>query len=364
MPWKKTPNVAMYKGADWNTLIKKVPNCTPQQAKRIAVQDPEISFFFFCREYMVLETLGKEGIFNPGDAVFFSGEPRFGSAPQCDSYQKEGLSVAYISLQDILTTKCYTMADGSAAIDVVCIFTANINRKPFKGDCFVLAPNTKVPDGYPYIIGSPDYSTLTKELVQQLQDKGITVLLTGLNNHDGTGWSEFQDEETATNFAKQLKEVVTRYGLDGIDIDDEYSDNPNPNPSSLVMVTSIMKELMPNIIISKALFNDSQYFSPTYKGKTLADNLIYGWEMSYGGQPKQRLAPYLDMDMKKNELVCGFWSGSPSQDPKADVSFLKSNAYAGVMVYAFQDQHNANLLGDLVNDWNGPGNWNKAPNCP
>lgn len=30
------------------------------------------------------------------------------------------------------------------------------------------------------------------------------------------------------------------------------------------------------------------------------------------------------------------------------------------MVYAFQEQPNIDLLGDLVNDWNGEGNWNKT----
>ncbi|TDW47226.1 glycosyl hydrolase family 18 (putative chitinase) [Flavobacterium sp. 270] len=364
MAWIKKTDVAMFKGANWNTLIKKVPNCTPEMAKRIAIKNPKITFFFFCREYMVLETLGDKGIFNPGDAVFFSGEPWYGSAPQCDSYEKTGMSVAYVSLDKIQTTGCYTMADGDAAVDVVCIFAANINKKPLPAGMIELAPNTQVPDGYPYAVGSSDYSALTVEAVQKLQKKGITVLLTFLNNHDGTGWSEFPDATTATNFAQQLKEVVDRLGLDGIDIDDEYSDNPNPNPSSLVTVTTIMKQLMPDIIISKALFDDYQYFTPKYNNQTLADNLTYGWEMSYGGAPKYRLPDYTTLGMATDTLVCGFWSGQPSPSPADDVSWLKTNGYEGVMVYAFQEQSNIDLLGSLVNDWNGNGNWNKTPNCP
>lgn len=366
MAWIKKTNVAMFKGANWNTLIKKVPNCSPEEAKRIALKNPKISFFFFCREYMILENLGDKGIFNPGDAVFFSGEPWYGSAPQCDSYEKTGMSVAYVSLDKIQTAGCYTMADGSAAVDVVCIFSANINKKPFPPGAIALTPNTKVPDGYPYVVGSPDYAGLTAEAIQKLQKKGITVLLTLLNNHDGTGWSEFPDAVTATNFAQQLKEVVDRVGLDGIDIDDEYSDNPHPNPSSLVMVTTIMKQLMPDIIISKALWSDHKYFTPKYENNTLADNLNYGWEMGYGGDPKDRLSPYRKFGMAANTLVCGFWSGqtSPFRSPSEDVAWLKDNNYEGVMVYAFQDQPNVKLLGELVNYWNGNGNWNKTPNCP
>ncbi|MEO8532281.1 MAG: glycosyl hydrolase family 18 protein [Flavobacterium sp.] len=365
MAWIKKPDVAMFKGADWNTLIKKVPNCTPEEAKRIALKDAKISFFFFCREFMVLETLGDKGIFNPGDAVFFSGEPWYGSAPQCDSYEKTGMSVAYVSLDKIQTAGCYTMADGSAAVDVVCIFAANINKKPFPAGLTELAPKAKVPNGYPYAVGGSDYLALTAEAIQKLQKKGITVLLTFLNNHDETGWSEFPDAATATNFAQQLQEIVGRLGLDGIDIDDEYSSSKEPNPSSLVTVTTIMKQLMPEIIISKALFEDHKYFIPKYNNQTLADNLTYGWEMSYWKTAEERMPPYTKLGMSTNALVCGFWTGStPPSTPQQDVKWLKENDYAGVMVYAFQDQPNVNLLGNLVDYWNGNGNWNKTANCP
>jgi hypothetical protein len=365
MAWVKKANSAMFKGANWDSLIKKVPNCTPEQAKRIALKDSKITFFFFCREAMVLENLGDKGFFNSGDAVFFSGEPWYGSAPQCDSYEKAGMSVAYVNVENIQTPGCYTMADGSAAVDVVCVFAANINNLPFPEVLSILAPNTKVPSGYPYAVGNPDYVKLSASDIQKLQDKGITVLLTFLNNWDDSGWSEFMDAATATNFAEQLKEIVDRLGLDGIDIDDEYSrKGDRKNPSSLVMVTTIMKKLMPEIIISKALFDDFQYFTPKYENKTLVDNLTYGWEMSYWETPAERLQPYYKLGMATNTLVCGFQSGSSSEPPADDVVWLKENGYEGVMVYAFQDQSNVTLLGTLVNDWYGSGNWNKRPNCP
>ena len=58
MPWNKTPDVAMYKGADWNGLVNIVSSCTPQSAMRIALKDPTITFFFYCRESMYLEPTG------------------------------------------------------------------------------------------------------------------------------------------------------------------------------------------------------------------------------------------------------------------------------------------------------------------
>lgn len=95
MFWKKTSDVAQYKGADWNNFIKKVSNCSVDEAKTIASQDTNISYFFFAREGMVLEgpVAQKYGSFSPNDAVFFSGNPWFGSAPQCDTYQKVNFGV-------------------------------------------------------------------------------------------------------------------------------------------------------------------------------------------------------------------------------------------------------------------------------
>lgn len=108
----------MFKSAEWSNLIQQVPNCTPQLAKRIALRNPAITFLFLCNEPMYLEPTGANPArqFNPGDAVFFSGEPWFGSAPQCDSYQKNGGTTVYINPQSssqVRGTACYVLADGS-----------------------------------------------------------------------------------------------------------------------------------------------------------------------------------------------------------------------------------------------------------
>ena len=75
---------------------RTAPNCSPEEARRIALLDPSISFFFFARDDMELAPR----IFNPGDAVFFSGKPWWGSAPQSDGYLKDGISLAYIGSLD------------------------------------------------------------------------------------------------------------------------------------------------------------------------------------------------------------------------------------------------------------------------
>lgn len=86
MNWKEIPNVAMYGNGDWSGFVEKVPNCNVETAKEIAENNPKISFFFICKDDV---NLNKGGYFNRGDAVFFNGEPHYGSAPQCDIFQKE-----------------------------------------------------------------------------------------------------------------------------------------------------------------------------------------------------------------------------------------------------------------------------------
>ncbi len=362
MPWAKTPNVIPSKDADWSNFIHKEPDCSVEKAKRIAMCDPRVTFFFFCREGLVVGSpiYDKYEPFNPGDAVFFCGEPHYDEVSQCDSYQKNGMTIAYINNcipENFLTTGSYLMADGSPAIDVVCIFAANLNINLPNG-VVGLAHKMIIPQGYPILCANKTTVLQTLPVIKQLQDKGITVLLSVLGNHDAAGWSNFSDESTARNFAQQLQEVVDEYGLDGVDINDEYSSPDKRILESLVMLTSIMQELMPGKIISKALWRDLQYFASNWHGKTLSNTLTYGWEMSYGVAPEYRLPSYVNKGMVRNSLTLGFWSGQPSAAPKQDIQWLKNNGYGGIMVYAFETQANAQLIGELVNIWYGPGNWN------
>ncbi len=268
----------------------------------------------------------------------------------------KGRMTAYInpqSSQQFKNAAGYTLADGSPALDVVCIFAGNYAtaEKP----C-LRANNNTPPTSKPF--DDNIQAVLDDGSVGYLQDKGLTVLLSITNGQHSVGWSEFTSESDAMDFAEYLKtDVIDKYGLDGIDIDDEYSKG-TPNETSLIMVTTMMRQIMPDKIISKALWEDSEYFQANWNGHTLAGNLNYGAEMSYGGSPDYRLPPYTGYGLSKNQLSLGFWSGQQSPNPGQDVQWLLDNGYAGIMVYAFESQANVDLMGQLVNDWYGPGNWN------
>lgn len=355
MPWSIKRNAAMFAGANWNGHVKTVSGCTPEKARRIAAQDPRIRFFFICRDHLTLEhrQWAKPKYFYPDDAVFFTGEPWYGHTPQCDVYVKEGLSVAYVddvTPENLIAAGCHLDDNGLPKVDVVCIFAANLNKILPRGGVR-LAPDVPLPAGATLACGQVNVAqVLQSGAIQTLQAKGITVLLTFLNNHDEAGWSEFKTDEDAHNFVAQLQDIIQRHGLDGIDIDDEYSEGP-ALPTSLAMVTSFMRRAMPDKIISKVLFADLHLFATRYQGSSLADNLTYGWEMSYGEPPHHRLPPYVDAGMLRQSLALGFWAGQPSPSPIEDTAWVKAKGYGGVMTYAAQTQDNAALLGNLIDAW-------------
>lgn len=76
------PNVAQYKQGDWSGCIGMAPGVSLEEALIIANRNPEITFFFYTKGgCLVLETDTDYRMFRYGDAVFFTGEPHFGSAP-------------------------------------------------------------------------------------------------------------------------------------------------------------------------------------------------------------------------------------------------------------------------------------------
>lgn len=90
--YEKIEDVAQYGHADWSNVIGIAKGITVEEAKKIADESPEITFFFYTKGYqMVLESEdGSYRVFKHGDTVFFSGEPWWGSAPGlADGYIKK-----------------------------------------------------------------------------------------------------------------------------------------------------------------------------------------------------------------------------------------------------------------------------------
>jgi hypothetical protein len=83
----ETPSVAMYEQADWSKhlLTENYPDANA--ALQGAQSRGGATFFFYCNGPL---DLGPGKQFRQGDAVFFAGQPWWGSAPQCVAFSLSG----------------------------------------------------------------------------------------------------------------------------------------------------------------------------------------------------------------------------------------------------------------------------------
>ncbi|MEW2493493.1 endo-beta-N-acetylglucosaminidase H [Streptomyces nodosus] len=203
-------------------------------------------------------------------------------------------SVAYIEVNNnsMLNAGKYTLADGGGNVfDVAVIFAANINY------------DTNAKTAYLYFNENVQrvLDNAATE-IRPLQQRGIKVVLSVLGNHQGAGFANFTSQQAASAFAKQVSDAVDKYGLDGIDFDDEYAEYGNngtaqPNDSSFVHLVTALRANMPNKIIS--LYNigpAAQRLS--YGGVNVSSKFDYAWNPYYGtwqvpgiALPKSKLSP-------------------------------------------------------------------------
>jgi len=204
------------------------------------------------------------------------------------------VSVAYVEVNNdsMLNVGKYALSNGSGNVfDIGVIFAANINY------------NTTTKSAYLYF--NPNVQRVLDNAATQirpLQAKGIKVTLSILGNHEGAGFANFPTKQSAEAFAKQLSDTVTRYGLDGIDFDDEYSEygkngTGQPNASSFVYLVTALRAAMPSKLIT--LYNIGPAATRlSYGGVDVTSKFDYAWNPYYGtwsvpgmALPKSRLSP-------------------------------------------------------------------------
>ncbi|MFH8597442.1 endo-beta-N-acetylglucosaminidase H [Streptomyces rimosus] len=221
--------------------------------------------------------------------------PTGAAAAATPAPRKQGpTSVAYVEVNNhsMLNVGKYTLANGGGNVfDVAVIFAANINY------------NTDTKTAYLHFNENVQrvLDNVATE-VRPLQRKGIKVTLSVLGNHQGAGFANFPSQQAASAFAKQLSDTVTKYGLDGIDFDDEYAKygtngTGQPNSSSFVHLVTALRANMPNKIIS--LYNIGPSASRlSYGGVNISSKFDYAWNPYYGtwqvpgiALPKSKLSP-------------------------------------------------------------------------
>ncbi|GHB33211.1 chitinase [Streptomyces xanthochromogenes] len=208
--------------------------------------------------------------------------------------KKGPTSVAYVEVNSnsMLNVGKYTLANGGGNVfDVAVIFAANINYDTTKKSAYLYFN-----DNVQRVLDN------AQTQIRPLQAKGIKVMLSVLGNHQGAGFANFPSQAAATAFAKQLSDAVGKYGLDGIDFDDEYAEYGNngtgqPNSSSFVHLVSALRANLPTKLIS--LYNIGPAASRlSYGGVNVSSKFNYAWNPYYGtwgvpgiALPKSALSP-------------------------------------------------------------------------
>ncbi|ETS30816.1 hypothetical protein BB987_03200 [Photorhabdus temperata] len=215
-------------------------------------------------------------------------------------------------------------------------FVVKRTEKPFFSDVILFAANINSnASKNPVLFYNDEISSILKgniSLVHNLQKKGIRVQLSYLGNHQNAGWSCNMSKETATALANEMVDDVVKYGLDGVNIDDEYS-RCSGNPQSFYWVADAIKS-HPNFakkVLTKALWSDSIYFKePT----NIANLLDAGYEMTYAGNVNS-LARYVNFGMRKENLLLGV---SPEKNSVSSVQKITrsviNKGYDGMMVWS------------------------------
>ncbi|RUR03571.1 endo-beta-N-acetylglucosaminidase H [Labedella endophytica] len=185
-------------------------------------------------------------------------------------------SIAYIEVNstDLSVVGDYALEDGSSAFDVAIIFAANINHD---GTGAYLHLNDRV------------QATLddAADQIRPLQDKGIKVTLSLLGNHQAAGFANFPDQAAAEAFADEVDDVVTTYGLDGVDIDDEWVSYgsegvPAANDESATWLVDALDAKLPAGSIISLYDIGETAESLQSAPSTVLDKLDYIWNPYYG----------------------------------------------------------------------------------
>lgn len=129
---------------------------------------------------------------------------------------KPGMKIVnVIEVNDVnpLNALGYTLKDsGKQFFDMVVLFSANINIDSATGRVYV-SRNENVQA----LLDRRD------KYLKPLQDRGIKVILGILGNHDASGISTLSPDQSK-RFAQEVKNVCDAYNLDGVFLDDEYTD--------------------------------------------------------------------------------------------------------------------------------------------
>lgn len=189
--------------------------------------------------------------------------------------------------------------------------TYRIGTEPFFNVVIIFAANIRADaDGDPTLYFNDNITHIVSNIekyIRPLQAMGIKVLLGILPDHQGIGLSNLTPDQ-AQLYAKILALGVSRYGFDGVDLDDEYANYgthgfPNWNATSYSNLINALREEMPAGKMITVLEWLADTGGSTNISTTALENIDYAWyrymgansfgSSSISGMPTSKWSPQL-----------------------------------------------------------------------
>jgi len=215
---------------------------------------------------------------------------------------------------------------GQPLVDVLIIFSANINYDEATGRVYILNN-----ENVQAILDNRQH------YLKPLQDRGMKIILGILGNHDRSGVANLSDE-TAKVFAKEVKAMCDAYQLDGIFVDDEYSKYQTPPPPGFVTPSNAaaarlcyeVKQIQPERWVIAYVYSRTSSL-PAVEGIESGQFVDYalhdygGWYdlgSNYPGMPRSNMGLY------SQEFNMGRWAS------ESNLKKMRDDGYLSHMIFA------------------------------
>jgi len=226
-----------------------------------------------------------------------------------------------------LNNLCFRLKkSGKPLVDMVILFSANINYNPDTGRVYVFSN-----ENVQHLLDNRE------KYIKPLQDRGIKVVLSILGNHDQSGIANLSDE-TAKEFAQELKAVCSAYDLDGVFFDDEYSVYKSPPPIGFVIPSSQAaarlfyetKRTMPDRLVTTYVYSRTSYL-PAVDGHSsgnFVDYALHDYLKGYDLSKSYPDIPKSGMGLYSQEFARGYYATAQN------LQSLRQGGYGAHMIFA------------------------------
>ncbi|MCG8476732.1 MAG: DUF1735 domain-containing protein [Cytophagales bacterium] len=215
-----------------------------------------------------------------------------------DTEKANGIKVISCTRINPLNHLAFTLKKSNKLlIDMFILFSTDIKFNPETGRLYLYSDSDVT-----------EYLQNSKKYFKPLQDRGMKVVISILGGHEACGISNLS-EETAKEFALELKHFCDAYGLDGIFFDDEYSKYVTPPPPGFVRpsteaVSRLIyetKKIMPDKLMTVYGWSTTRYLVEVdghqpgdYIDWAIVDYGVGPWglDKKYKGLPKTGMSIY------------------------------------------------------------------------